>query len=36
MIGRVVVMDQMKYQDWLAGTPGEESPAEAGSKLFDR
>jgi len=34
MIGRVVVMDQQKYQDWLAGTPAEESPAEAGAKLF--
>ena len=35
MIGRVVVMDQMKYQEWLAGTPGEESPAQAGAKLFN-
>ena len=35
MIGRVVVMDQMKYQEWLAGTPSEASPAEAGAKLFN-
>jgi len=35
MIGRVVVMDQMKYQEWLAGTPSEESPARAGAKLFN-
>lgn len=35
MIGRVVVMDQMKYQEWLAGTPDEESPAQAGAKLFN-
>ncbi|HEV8607708.1 MAG TPA: cytochrome c oxidase subunit II [Tepidisphaeraceae bacterium] len=35
MIGRVVVMDQQKYQDWLAGTPAEESPAVAGGKLFE-
>jgi cytochrome c oxidase subunit II len=34
MIGRVIVMDQMKYQEWLAGTPTEESPAQAGAKLF--
>jgi cytochrome c oxidase subunit 2 len=35
MIGRVVVMEQQKYQEWLAGTPGEESPAQAGAQLFN-
>jgi cytochrome c oxidase subunit 2 len=34
MIGRVVVMEPQKYQEWLAGTPAEESPAASGQKLF--
>ena len=34
MVGRIVVMEPDKYQEWLAGTSGNESPATAGSKLF--
>lgn len=36
MIGKVVVMDPADYQKWLVGSPGEESPVEAGQKLFTR
>jgi cytochrome c oxidase subunit II len=34
MIGRVVVMEPDEYQDWLTGTPSDQSPAEAGALLF--
>jgi cytochrome c oxidase subunit 2 len=34
MIGKVVVMEPSAYQAWLAGTPGDDSPAVAGAKLF--
>ena len=34
MIGRVVVMDPEKYQEWLAGTAADEPPAESGARLF--
>ena len=34
MIGRVVVMEQQKYQEWLAGAPVEQSPAASGQRLF--
>jgi len=34
MIGKVVVMEEQQYQDWLKGTPSDESPAVAGQKLF--
>jgi cytochrome c oxidase subunit 2 len=34
MIGRVIVMEPQKYQEWLAGTTTGESPAAAGQKLF--
>jgi cytochrome c oxidase subunit 2 len=33
MIGRIVVMEDMAYQAWLAGST-EETPAQAGEKLF--
>jgi cytochrome c oxidase subunit 2 len=33
MIGRVVVMEDMDYQNWLGGAT-DESPVEAGRKLF--
>ena len=35
MIGRVIVMEPEDYQDWLKGTPPDESPAAAGEKLFN-
>jgi cytochrome c oxidase subunit 2 len=34
MVGRVVVMEPERYQAWLAGVPIEETPAQAGQKLF--
>jgi cytochrome c oxidase subunit 2 len=34
MVGRVVVMEPEKYQEWLAGTVADEPPAESGAKLF--
>src|SRR5688500_18433508 len=34
MIGRVVVMEPEKYQEWLSGTVADEPPAESGAKLF--
>src|SRR5205085_1953908 len=34
MIGKVIVMDQSKYQAWLAGTPADQSPVKGGEKLF--
>lgn len=34
MIGRVIVMEPEKYQAWLVGTPIEETPEQAGAKLF--
>jgi cytochrome c oxidase subunit 2 len=34
MIGKVIVMEYPDYQAWLRGVPREESPAEAGEKLF--
>jgi cytochrome c oxidase subunit 2 len=36
MIGRVVVMEQPAFQQWLAAQPMGESLAEAGAKLFRR
>ena len=33
MIGRVVVMEDMDYQNWLGGTTAE-TPVQAGEKLF--
>lgn len=34
MVGRVTVMEPEKYQAWLSGSPVEETPEEAGEKLF--
>jgi cytochrome c oxidase subunit 2 len=34
MGGRVVVMEPADYQAWLVGTPGDESPAISGARLF--
>jgi cytochrome c oxidase subunit 2 len=34
MGGRVVVMEEQQYQDWLKGTPADAAPAAAGQKLF--
>jgi cytochrome c oxidase subunit 2 len=34
MIGRIVVMEPEKYQQWLSGTGADEPPAESGAKLF--
>jgi len=34
MIGTVIVMEPEKYQEWLAGTVPDESPADSGAKLF--
>ena len=34
MIGTVVVLEEQQYQEWLKGTPPDESPAAAGEKLF--
>jgi len=36
MIGRVVVMEPERYQTWLTGSPVEETPAQAGGRLFVR
>ena len=36
MIGRVVVMEPEKYQEWLAGTIPDEPPSESGAKLFQQ
>ena len=34
MIGKVVVMDPTDFEAWLAGGIGNETPAEAGKRLF--
>ncbi len=34
MIGRVVVLEPGAYQQWLAGGPSVQDPAESGAKLF--
>jgi len=34
MIGKVVVMEPMQYQAWLAGTASDEPPKVTGEKLF--
>ena len=34
MIGRIVVMEPEKYQEWLSGTVADEPPAQSGAKLF--
>ena len=34
MVGRVVVMEPDKYQEWLAGNIGNESMSSTGAKLF--
>ncbi len=34
MVGKVVVMEPDKYQAWLAGNIPDETPTEAGAKLF--
>lgn len=36
MVGTVVVMEPEKYQEWLAGTIPDESPADSGAKLFQQ
>lgn len=36
MVGRVVVMEPEKYQEWLAGTIPDETPAESGARLFQQ
>ena len=35
MIGRVVVMEPPAYEAWLAGSPSEATPANAGAKLYN-
>ena len=35
MIGRVIVMDPIEYQDWLGGEHSKETPIAAGERLFD-
>jgi cytochrome c oxidase subunit 2 len=35
MIGSVIVMDPIEYQDWLGGGISKEPPAVAGERLFD-
>jgi cytochrome c oxidase subunit 2 len=34
MIGKVTVMEEQQYQEWLKGTPSDELPSAAGEKLF--
>jgi len=34
MIGKVVVMQEQEYQDWLARTPSDLAPVDAGASLF--
>jgi len=36
MRGRVVVMDPLEYQNWLAGADPEESPVAAGERHFEQ
>ena len=36
MIGSVIVMEPEKYQEWLAGTVPDESPADSGARLFQQ
>jgi cytochrome c oxidase subunit 2 len=36
MIGRVVVMDPIEYQNWLSGAAVGETPAAAGERLFSQ
>jgi cytochrome c oxidase subunit 2 len=36
MIGRVYVMEPEKYQEWMAGTVSDVSPAESGARLFQQ
>lgn len=36
MIGRIVVMEPAKYQEWLSGSPRDESMERAGERLFTR
>ena len=36
MIGRVIVMEPEKYEEWLAGTVADRPPAESGAKLFQQ
>lgn len=34
MVGRIVVLEDREYQDWLAGGVSDETPEEAGARLF--
>ncbi|CAN5569270.1 cytochrome c oxidase subunit II [soil metagenome] len=36
MIGKIVVMDEAKYQAWLSGSTGDEPMARAGERLFSK
>ena len=36
MVGTVIVMEPEKYQEWLAGTVPDESPADSGARLFQQ
>jgi len=36
MVGKVVVMSQADYENWLAGGKTQESPAVAGGRLFEQ
>jgi cytochrome c oxidase subunit 2 len=36
MVGKVIVMEPEKYQEWLAGTVPDESPSESGARLFQQ
>jgi cytochrome c oxidase subunit 2 len=35
MVGKIVVMEPAKYEEWLAGAPADDTPAVAGAKLFN-
>ena len=34
MVGRIIVLEDREYQDWLAGGVSDETPEEAGARLF--
>lgn len=36
MIGRVVVMEEREFAEWLSGTSSDDPPAVAGKKLFEQ
>ena len=34
MTGRIIVLEDVEYQDWLAGGASDETPEETGARLF--